>query len=114
MATTRSLWWVRPRSAATSLPPSARLSLRARASRLRRRRVGAADCDLAAVGEAHKTGRHDALGRLKALADHRLRLVLFLHRYRPYCDGVIIFGDVHKGAAWSSLHRTGRYHHHLF
>src|SRR5262245_36892326 len=113
MARIRSLLRVRPCGAATSLPPSA-LPLRLLASRLRPLRIGAADCDLYAILEADETGCHNSLGRLNALADHRLRLVLSLYRDRSYGDGVVIFDNVHEGAIRASLHRAGRYHHHLF
>src|ERR1044072_5936647 len=96
MATIRSLLWVRLRRAATPLPPSAALPLRTLPGRLCSWRIGAADRDLAALGETDETGRHDALGRFKPLADHRLRLVLFLHRNRPHRNAVVILHHVHK------------------
>src|SRR5262245_13337203 len=114
MATIRSLLRVRFCRVATPLPPSAALPLWALPGRLRGLRISAADRDLATVGKANKTGRHNAFGRLEALSDDHLRLVLFLYRERPYGDGVVIFDDVHKSAVRASLHSAGWYYHHLF
>src|SRR5690349_2460653 len=113
MATIRSLLWVRLRRAATPLPPSALPLLRPLPARLCRRRIAAADRNLAALGEADKSGRHDPLGRFKTLADHRLRLVLLLDRDRPHRNGVVVFDHVHEGTVWSSLHGAGRDHYDL-
>src|SRR5262245_56608068 len=113
MATIHSLLWVRLRSATTALPPSAALPLRALPGWLRRRRVGTANRDLATLAEADKAGRHDTLGRLKTLADHRLRLVLFLHGDRQHRDGVVIFDHVYESTVWASLHRASRDNHNL-
>ncbi len=92
---------------------AAALPLRALTGGLSCRCFAAADRDLGAVGEAGKAGGHDALGRLKTLADHRLRLVLFLHRNRPHRDGIVVLDDVHEGAVRTALHRAGRDHHDL-
>src|SRR6476619_7300959 len=114
MATIRSLlcFWSCG-SAVAPLPPSAALPLRTLTGGLCRWCFAAADRDPGAVGEADKPGRHDALRRLKALADHGLCLVLFLHRYRPHRDGIVVLDDIHEGAVWTPLDRTCRDHHHL-
>src|SRR5262245_49836135 len=114
MATIRSLLWVRFRRIAAPLPPSAALPLWALPGRLRRLPISAADRDLGTLGEADKARRYYPFARFETLSDHRLRLILFLHRDRPHADGVVILDHVHKGAVWPSLHRAGRNHHHLF
>src|SRR4029453_7221161 len=98
MATIRSLLCFWPCRAVAPLPPCSALPLRTLTGGLSRWGFAATDRDLGAIGEADKTGRHDALGRLKTLADHRLRLVLFLHRNRPHRDSIVILDDVHEGA----------------
>src|SRR4029079_15321799 len=113
MATIRSLLCVWSCRAAAPLSPCSALPLRTLTGGLSCRCFAAADRDLGAVREADKAGRHDTLGGLKTLTDHRLRLVLFLHRNRSHRDGIVILDDVHKGAVWTSLHRPCRDHHDL-
>src|SRR6185295_13165209 len=113
MATIRSLrcvWFYCP---AAPLPPPAALPLRALPGGLSCRCIAAADRNLGAVGEADKTGGHDAFGRLKTLADDCLRFVLFLHCDRSHRDGVVILDDIHERAVWTPLHRAGWNHHDL-
>src|SRR5207342_3245068 len=106
MVTIRSLLCVWSCRAAAPLPPCSALPLRTLTGGLSCRCFAAADRDFGSIGEADKTGGHNALGRLKTLADHCLRLVLFLHRNRPYRDGIVILDDVHEGAVWTSLYRA--------
>src|SRR4029077_7325305 len=98
MAAIRSLLCFWSCSAVAPLPPSAALPLRTLTGGLCRWCFAAADRDPGAGGDADKPGRHDALRRLKPLADHGLRLVLFLHGNRPHRDGIVILYDKNAGA----------------
>src|SRR5512139_2791235 len=113
MAKTGSLLRVRPRRVAAPLPLAAALLLRTLAVAPRRRRVGAADRDLAAVREPYEAGGDHAFGRIETRADHRLRLILLLHSDRPYRDRVVILDDINKSAVRAPLNRAGRNHHDL-
>src|SRR6185312_5107676 len=114
MATIRSLrcggrWRV---TASLSLPllPVTRW----RAFCRRRRCVGGADRNLAAFGEAYKSGSHHPLVRLETGFDDSLGFVLLLYRDRPHGHRVVVLDDKDEGAVRPPLHGAGRNHHNLF
>ena len=78
------------------------------------RRVGAADRNLAALGEAYKTGGHHPLVRLDAAFDNSLGFILLLYRNRPNGHRVVVLDDIDEGAGGPALHCAGRNHHDLF
>src|SRR5215475_10575596 len=114
MATIRSLRYGRRRRVAASLSLPFLPITPWRAFHWCRRRVGAADRNLAALGKAYKTCGHHPLVRFEAAFDNGLDFILLLHNDRTHGHRVVILDDVDEGAGRSALHRAGRNYHNLF
>src|SRR6516165_3273649 len=114
MATIRSLGYGRRRRVAASLSLPFLPITRWRAFRWRWRCVGAADRNLAALGEAYKTCGHHPLVRFKTAFDHSLDFILLLHNDRTHGHRVVILDGVDEGAGGPALHRAGRNYYNLF
>src|SRR5215467_1431127 len=108
MATIRSLRYGRRRRVAASLSLPFLPITRWCAFRRRRRRIGAADCNLAALGEAYKTGGHHPLVGFETAFDNGLDFILLLHNDRTHSHRVVILDHVDESARGPALHRAGR------
>ena len=77
--------------------------------------LGAADRDLAAVGEPHEAGGDHALGRRRRRFSTTVCVSsCFCTVDRAHRHGVVVLDHVDEGAVRAALHRAGRDHHHVF
>src|SRR6476646_5948225 len=115
MATIRSLRYGRRRCVASLLSlPFLTITRRWRAFRRRRRHVGTADRDLAALGETHKTCGYNPFVRFETAFDNGLDFILLLHGDWTHSHHVVVLHDVDESASRPALHRAGRNHHDRF
>src|SRR5262252_5044637 len=102
MATIHSLRYRRRRGVAASLSlPFVLPIARWRTFRRRRCRVGAADRNLAALGEAYKTCGHHPFVRFETAFDNGLDFILLLHKDRTHGHRVVVLDGVDEGAGRS-------------
>src|SRR5215813_14601709 len=107
MATIRSLRYGRRRHVAASLSLPFLPITRWRAFRWHRRCVGAADRNLAALGEAYKTRGHHPLVRFEPAFNNGLDFILLLHNDRTHGHRVVVLDDVDECAGRPALHCAG-------
>src|SRR5215467_15372693 len=107
MATIRSLRCGRRRRVAASLSLPFLPITRWRAFHWFRR-VGAADRNLAALGEAYKTCGHHPLVGFETAFDNGLDFILLLHNDRTHSHRIVILDHVDESARGPALHRAGR------